>query len=463
MKTFKVGRHAIPLWFVALMFISLFGSVFAYMESTHIVPLQVNEPIEIVDHPSQFSLYSGETINFNVTVNNHASLNYSVILDFQLSNTTYQTSYVAFSDRNYAVVPGIQDLAAWLRVTTDAPATNATVTIGVVRSLVGSWWDANWQFRKSHVILNATGAGANYAVSLTVVNGTGSDSDDTVYINSSKSDFGDIRFTDNEAVPIDCYVERVYYGENATFWVRIPGDISDTNQTVYIYYGNANATATSSPSKTFLFYDGFDDFPTGWTNSSSGHAGTAVASNMTLDTSVYKYDNASVKSVCAISPDAVQFTYVNRSDVALMAWFSLDNISPGNYSQIITLIDNLTPHWVTACVEYDGTDYYWGIRYVPIYPASDPWIYSISANKLSLNTWYFVQLLNDGSHIRLVVDGVEKHSITFATSSNADMLGYAGSYRFDYTFAENLDDFICRKYVYPEPAHGTWGSQETQP
>ncbi len=312
-RVLKVGRHVVSLWLVAVIVISLFGSVLGYMVYTTIsVPLEVNEPIEIVGYPSQFSLYSGETINFNVTVNNHASLNYSVILNSQLSNSTYQTSYVAFSDLTYAVVPGIQDLAAWLRVASDAPATSVTVTIEAVRTLVGSWWDPNWQYRKSHVILNATGAGANYAVSITVVNGTGSDSNDIVYVNSSKSDFGDIRFTDNKAVPLDYYVERVYYGANATFWVRIAENLSYASQTIYIYYGSSGAISLSNPSKTFLFYDGFDSFPSGWTNY-----------GMTKDTSGYEYGNASARSVCNASLDAVQGALITRSDVALMAWFKI--------------------------------------------------------------------------------------------------------------------------------------------
>lgn len=451
-RVLKVGRHVVSLWLVAVIVISLFGSVLGYMVYTTIsVPLEVNEPIEIVGYPSQFSLYSGETINFNVTVNNHASLNYSVILNSQLSNSTYQTSYVAFSDLTYAVVPGIQDLAAWLRVASDAPATSVTVTIEAVRTLVGSWWDPNWQYRKSHMILNATGAGANYAVSITVVNGTGSDSNDIVYVNSSKSDFGDIRFTDNKAVPLDYYAERVYYGANATFWVRIAENLSYASQTIYIYYGSSGAISLSNPSKTFLFYDGFDSFPSGWTNY-----------GMTKDTSGYEYGNASARSVCNASLDAVQGALITRSDVALMAWFRLESISPGHYTQIITLVDTRTTHIAQASVEYDGTYCYWGIRYVQTYPSSNPWVYSFSTNTLSPNTWYFVQLLNDGSFIRLVVDGIQKHVVPFASlSPDADMLGYAGTYHSDYTFSENMGGFIARNYVYPEPTHGAWGSQET--
>jgi len=68
-------------------------------------------------------------------------------------------------------------------------------------------WLTGWSYRKSHVINNATGAGTNYQMSITVINGTGADSASIVYIDGTvsgklRSDFGDIRFTDNDEVTL---------------------------------------------------------------------------------------------------------------------------------------------------------------------------------------------------------------------------------------------------------------------
>lgn len=146
MKIVKIGKHVIPLWLMAVILVSGIGSgvLGYYIWKTLTIPLEVKEPIEILHYPSKLSLYPGETEEFNITVQNHASVNYSVILDFHLSNTTYQTSYVTFSSQIYVVVPGQQNLSASINVASDAPAANSTLTINFSRvvypyGLVGYW------------------------------------------------------------------------------------------------------------------------------------------------------------------------------------------------------------------------------------------------------------------------------------------------------------------------------------
>jgi hypothetical protein len=112
------------------------------------IPLEVKEPIDILNYPSQFSLYPGESLVFNITVENHASVNYTVTLDFSLNNVTYQNNFVNFSNEVYTVIPGQQNLAAWLSVVSDAPPINESLTIGFSRNaylysltngLIGYW------------------------------------------------------------------------------------------------------------------------------------------------------------------------------------------------------------------------------------------------------------------------------------------------------------------------------------
>jgi hypothetical protein len=146
-RTFKIGRYAIPLWLVAVILVSLFGSSLGYyVWKTLNLPLEVKEPIDILNYPSQLSLYPGETLDFDITVENHASINYSVALDFQLSNATYQTSYVTFSNDIYAVVQGQQNLTAWLNVESDAPPVNASLTIDFKRGVYPSGLVGYWKF-----------------------------------------------------------------------------------------------------------------------------------------------------------------------------------------------------------------------------------------------------------------------------------------------------------------------------
>jgi hypothetical protein len=64
---------------------------------------------------------------------NQASLNYSVVLDFQLNDTHYQENYVTISSEVYTVVPGEQTLNASLSVKSHAPSTAALLTVEVKR------------------------------------------------------------------------------------------------------------------------------------------------------------------------------------------------------------------------------------------------------------------------------------------------------------------------------------------
>lgn len=109
------------------------GVLGSYVLRTLIIPVQIKEPIEILSYPSELSHFPGETQEFNITVKNHASINYSVILDFYLTNMTYQREYATFSNEIYFVVSGQQDLPAWLKIKSDAPPLNTSLKVELTR------------------------------------------------------------------------------------------------------------------------------------------------------------------------------------------------------------------------------------------------------------------------------------------------------------------------------------------
>ena len=105
------------------------GSFSAYALQSISIPLEVKDPLEILDYPSGFSLYPGETVTFDITVQNHASVTYFEEFEFRLNDTEYQTKYVAFSNHNYSIPPGTQKLSAWLTIAPTAPPANLMITI----------------------------------------------------------------------------------------------------------------------------------------------------------------------------------------------------------------------------------------------------------------------------------------------------------------------------------------------
>jgi hypothetical protein len=127
----SVGKSR-KLWafFAILLLFSVIvlGSFAAAFESFNI-PLEVKEPLEVLDYPSGFSLYPGENVTFEITIENHAPITYSVEFDFVLNDTDYQEKYVTFSSYNYSIVPGVQKLPASLFIDPEAPPSNLMITV----------------------------------------------------------------------------------------------------------------------------------------------------------------------------------------------------------------------------------------------------------------------------------------------------------------------------------------------
>ena len=50
-------------------------------------------------------------------------------MNFSLENATYQERYVTFSNETYSVIPGEQNLTAWIKVELHAPAIETTLKV----------------------------------------------------------------------------------------------------------------------------------------------------------------------------------------------------------------------------------------------------------------------------------------------------------------------------------------------
>jgi hypothetical protein len=167
MRSLKIGKYSVPLWAIAVILISGIGGTLGYyVWTTLTIPFKVNEPLEVLQYPSQLSLYAGETSKFNVTVKDQASINYSVSLVFSLSNATYQTNYVTFSDEVYVVVLGVQNLTASVTVTQDAPPASLSLTVNVLRGDYPSGLIGYWKFDEGtgSVAADSSGNGNNGSI-----------------------------------------------------------------------------------------------------------------------------------------------------------------------------------------------------------------------------------------------------------------------------------------------------------
>ena len=107
------SKKRIQVFLLSTLLISIIsvGSFAVYAIQPVSIPTEVKEPLEILEYPTSFSLYPGETKNFNFTVQNSASVNYFQEFEFLVNDTDYK-KYVTFSNYNYSIQPGIHKLNA---------------------------------------------------------------------------------------------------------------------------------------------------------------------------------------------------------------------------------------------------------------------------------------------------------------------------------------------------------------
>jgi len=125
------AKKALPLWLVPVLLLSGIGvgALAHYVWQSVTIPFEVKEPLQIISYTSELSLFPGETMDIKAIVQNHASINYSVNLDFRLDDIRYQQQFVIFSDEIYVVVPGEQTLNAWVSAKPCAPPISTKLTI----------------------------------------------------------------------------------------------------------------------------------------------------------------------------------------------------------------------------------------------------------------------------------------------------------------------------------------------
>jgi len=82
------------------------------------------------------------------------------------------------------------------------------------------------------------------------------------YDSDMQSDFDDLRFTwydesSSQEVSIDYWLDKYVDSEYALVWVEVPSISGLGQETLYMYYGDPDATSESNGEETFVFFDGF--------------------------------------------------------------------------------------------------------------------------------------------------------------------------------------------------------------
>ena len=122
MPNIQVGVYQVSV--LLIMIVIAAGSIVVtaawYLFARSSVPLVVEEPLSISSYPDTIHVHPGENKTLDVVILNSASINYAVALVFSLNDSVYQESYVTFSNLSYNIVPGSNNIVAWLFVQSGA-------------------------------------------------------------------------------------------------------------------------------------------------------------------------------------------------------------------------------------------------------------------------------------------------------------------------------------------------------
>jgi hypothetical protein len=119
-----------------------------------------------------------------------------------------------------------------------------------------SWWNPNWQYRKQ---LSISGKNGGYQMKIIIGNTSGGNVTCNGHARNNFSDIRFISYSDN-STQLSYWLKNYTAGTQATIWVNN----SRNDSSIWLYYGNRNATTISSGDSTFYFFDDFSNGLSKW-------------------------------------------------------------------------------------------------------------------------------------------------------------------------------------------------------
>jgi len=300
-------------------------------------------------------------------------------------------------------------------------------------------WLTGWSYRKGHVINSATGAGTNYQIKIVVHKSSGTDSGENVYVGTNvRDDFGDVRFTDdNGTTLLDYWMETYTSGVEATFWVEVKDDLSSSNATIYVYYGRSDVTTTSNGTATFDWFDDFEDGDISDWSTSFGSAPELVSSPA--------YGSYALKEPTF---SAAIKTFPEISGTFIMEWDEYTNTSSHDSYNYIFSTEASSNAVAGLKLSSSGYVYYFSQGGWP----------PITTQTWTTNAFHRMKVI-----LSTVTDTYDAYYEGGLIASSINMYASTALHKFRVlsvwggsTGYSVWDNILARKYVDPEPTHGSW-------
>jgi len=110
------------------------------------------------------------------------------------------------------------------------------------------------------------------------------DTQSLIFQGKTRSDCGDIRFTDSDGTTLlNYWIEGPINSTNTRIWVKVPSIPANSQKTIYVYYGNPDAAGLSNGDLVFDFFDDFEGVSLNtnkWTVLGSSGAAVSVSNSI---------------------------------------------------------------------------------------------------------------------------------------------------------------------------------------
>jgi len=315
--------------------------------------------------------------------------------------------------------------------------------------IINNWYDLAWGWRKPVNISNGGGALTNYQMKLTV------DTQTLVGAGKMLSSGNDIRFTSSDGTTsINYWIESGMNTISTVIWVEVPS-IPAGSSTIYLYYGNASASAASSGTNTFIFFDDFESGVGNWTavNAGAGRSFTQSSAQKTQGTYSMYIDDGSTGSTYG-----VYATYTTQTGTFVVDYDIRPEQNTMRWRTYLANGVNIGPD-LRFSNTADGSDVE--------YNNNGTWTNLPTATSYSANTWYSFTLddiRTQGSPndtYDIYIGGVQKAN---DVRWSANRIQLTRIYFISQTAAETPKVYVdlvkVRAYASPQPTVSSIGAEE---
>ena len=309
----------------------------------------------------------------------------------------------------------------------------------------------------------------NNTIYLRLYASTGSTGDSVALHGHSRTDFGDVRFTDDDGVTaLPYWMESKVDSDNAVFWVRIADDLSSSPATIYIYYGKNDAATTSNGDNTFLL---FDDFlgnsldSSKWTSVTKGNGGSVSVANgeVTLNPKDNTVSSASIQSVQTFTNSIL--IQIKRKYTAGTEDYLDTSLGAGS---VVDADNGGTGDWWHTTLQ---SGYLWlyqtayGVyEEIGCMPATGGRVVLTSGGGDLFDTSYRIHdlIYTSNGVLKWIVDGIQISNASDSNflTNNKKILISQGEFLNGQGADTVIDYVLVRRYVDPEPSNGAWGNEE---